>query len=180
MLERFTQRAREVVVTVAQQHARRIPASPEGGKPEVTVVHVLLALAEERDGLAAEVLHAHGITAAAVRERVLADRKSALDGEALATLGIDLGAVREAIEASFGPGAPAPWIPVWPGGGGCGSGPRPSRCSRWRCAPPIRTATGSAPNTCCSACSASATRSPTRSSPSCTRTRNSSPTSSSP
>lgn len=105
MLERFTQRAREVLVTVAQQHARRIPASPEGGKPEVTVVHVLLALAEERDGLAAEILHAHGITAAAVRERVLADRKSALDGEALATLGIDLGAVREAIEASFGPGA---------------------------------------------------------------------------
>jgi ATP-dependent Clp protease ATP-binding subunit ClpA len=105
MLERFTEQARAAVVTVAQRQARQVPSSRDGGTPAVTVAHLLLALADEETGPAAELLHAHGVTAAAVRERMRAEQKSALDGEALATLGIDLAAVREAAEASFGPGA---------------------------------------------------------------------------
>jgi ATP-dependent Clp protease ATP-binding subunit ClpA len=105
MLERFTEQARAAVVTVAQQQARHVPSSRDGGKPAVTVAHLLLALADEDAGPVAELLHGHGITGAAVRERIRADGASELDAEALATLGIDLAAVREAAEASFGPGA---------------------------------------------------------------------------
>jgi ATP-dependent Clp protease ATP-binding subunit ClpA len=105
MLERFTEQARTAVVTVAQQQARHVPSSRDGGKPAVTVAHLLLALADEQTGPAAELLHAHGITGTAVRERIRADQKSGLDAAALATLGIDLTAVRDAVEASFGPGA---------------------------------------------------------------------------
>lgn len=105
MLERFTEQARAAVVAVAQQQARHVPSSRDGGKPAVTVAHLLLALADEETGPVADLLHAHGITGSAVRDRIRADQKSELDAEALATLGIDLSAVREAAEASFGPGA---------------------------------------------------------------------------
>ncbi|HEX4225192.1 MAG TPA: Clp protease N-terminal domain-containing protein [Pseudonocardiaceae bacterium] len=105
MLERFTEQARAAVVTVAQQQARHLPVPRGDGKPEVTVAHLLLALAEGKQDRAADVLHAHGVTASAVRDRLRAGRVSQLDADALASIGIDLAAVREAAEASFGPGA---------------------------------------------------------------------------
>jgi ATP-dependent Clp protease ATP-binding subunit ClpA len=105
MLERFTDQARTAVVTVAQQQARHLPVPRGDGKPEVTVAHLLLALAEGKHDRAAAVLHAHGVTGSAVRERMKAGRVSQLDADALASIGIDLAAVRAAAEASFGPGA---------------------------------------------------------------------------
>jgi ATP-dependent Clp protease ATP-binding subunit ClpC len=64
MFERFTDRARNVVV-LAQQEARLLKHSYIGTE------HILLGLARESDGLAAKALEALGIGLEAVREQVV-------------------------------------------------------------------------------------------------------------
>jgi ATP-dependent Clp protease ATP-binding subunit ClpA len=101
MFERFTDRARQVVVE-AQVTARRL------GHGKVGTEHLLLTLLQG-DGIAARVLSGLGITPAAVEREVLAEvgrgPLGAGDAEALGAIGIDLDEVRRRIEASFGPGA---------------------------------------------------------------------------
>ncbi|MFW3170208.1 Clp protease N-terminal domain-containing protein [Geodermatophilus sp. CPCC 206100] len=99
MFERFTPRAREVVVG-AQTEARELRHGRIGTE------HLLLALTRPSDTPTARVLARHGLTHAVVVEavRTLTGAED-LDAAALTTLGIDLDAVREAVEASFGPGA---------------------------------------------------------------------------
>jgi ATP-dependent Clp protease ATP-binding subunit ClpA len=63
MFERFTDRARRVVV-LAQEEARMLNHDRVGSE------HLLLGLARERDGVAARALTSLGITEAAVRQRV--------------------------------------------------------------------------------------------------------------
>jgi ATP-dependent Clp protease ATP-binding subunit ClpA len=74
--------------------------------------HVLLALADHRDGRAAAVLRHLGVTADDVRADILAvvgegfgAPTARIDRDALAALGIDLDEVRRRIEATFGKGA---------------------------------------------------------------------------
>jgi ATP-dependent Clp protease ATP-binding subunit ClpC len=64
MFERFTERARHVVV-FAQEEARRL------GHPHIGTEHLLLGLFREEDGMAAVVLRDYGLTLAAVRDDVL-------------------------------------------------------------------------------------------------------------
>ncbi len=64
MFERFTDRARRVVV-MAQEEARQLRHNYIG--PE----HILLGLIKENDGVAAEALKSLGIDLAALREQVL-------------------------------------------------------------------------------------------------------------
>ena len=101
MFERFTDRARNVVVD-AQAAARRLGHGYTGTE------HILLGLLQG-DGIAARVLGSLGITAAAVEREVLAEvgrgPLGRRDAEALGAIGIDLEEVRRRVEASFGPGA---------------------------------------------------------------------------
>jgi ATP-dependent Clp protease ATP-binding subunit ClpA len=101
MFERFTDRARQVVVD-AQSEARRL------GHGHVGTEHLLLGLLRG-DGIAARVLGGLGITPVAVERQVLAEvGRGPLgigDAEALGAIGIDLDEVQRRIEASFGPGA---------------------------------------------------------------------------
>jgi len=101
MFERFTDRARQVVVD-AQASARGL------GHGRVGTEHILLGLLHG-DGIAARVLGGLGITAATVEREVLAEvGRGPLgtgDAEALGAIGIDLEEVRRRVEASFGPGA---------------------------------------------------------------------------
>jgi ATP-dependent Clp protease ATP-binding subunit ClpA len=111
MFERFTGRARQVVVD-AQVSARRL------GHGYVGTEHILLGLLQG-DGIGARVLGALGVTAAAVEREMLAEvgrgPLGSGDAEALGAIGIDLEEVRRRVEASFGPGA-LQWRP----GRGCG------------------------------------------------------------
>ncbi len=103
MFERFSDSARQVVI-VAQQQARELR------HPSIGTEHLLLGLAAQQSGPAAEVLHARGITPSSVRSGVTKLLGDGLDAEALSVLGIDLDQVRTATEARFGAGAldPAP------------------------------------------------------------------------
>lgn len=99
MFERFTDRARQVVVT-AQQVARERQDDRIGSE------HLLLATYEVPENLGLVVLTAFSVT----KDDVLAelDRSGGLgeaDAERLATLGIDLDEVRRRVEESFGAGA---------------------------------------------------------------------------
>jgi len=96
MFERFTDRARRVVV-LAQQSAREL------GAGEVGNGHLLLGILREPDGLGGRVLAELGVDAALVREAVA--RGADADADALRTLGIDLEAVRRAVDGAFGEGA---------------------------------------------------------------------------
>jgi ATP-dependent Clp protease ATP-binding subunit ClpA len=111
MFERFTDRARGVVITART-------AAVERGDDQIRLVHMLYGLAVS-DGLAARALTALGVDAAAV-ERELGRAGSAGgapgsesspgeadggDAEALAAIGIDLDEIKRRIEESFGPGA---------------------------------------------------------------------------
>jgi len=101
MFERFVAQSRETI-KLSQDEARALHHNYIGTE------HILLALAAQSGGAAAEALHTAGIRAEEVRQRILVLVGSAtddLDPEALATLGIDLDAVVEATEAAFGPGA---------------------------------------------------------------------------
>jgi ATP-dependent Clp protease ATP-binding subunit ClpA len=98
MFERFSTGARQSV-KVAQEEARALGHSYLGTE------HLLLGMIAA-PGPAAQVLNAHGLTAAGLRQRLVTKSgdHAALDSEALATLGIDLDRVREATEANLGPG----------------------------------------------------------------------------
>src|SRR5207244_2020170 len=64
MFERFTDRARRVVV-LAQEEARLL------GHDYIGTEHILLGLVREGEGVAAQVLERQGLTLARVREQVL-------------------------------------------------------------------------------------------------------------
>jgi ATP-dependent Clp protease ATP-binding subunit ClpA len=99
MFERFTDRARQVVV-LAQQAAR--DRSDDGIGSE----HLLLAVFRVPENLGLTVLTAFSVTEDAVLAEL--DRGGGLgeaDAERLATLGIDLDEVRRRVEESFGAGA---------------------------------------------------------------------------
>jgi len=108
MLERFTQKARTVVVH-AQQEAR------EFGAAEVRTEHLLAAMLAAGSGQAYEVLTGAGVTVEGVRSEAIrlggaqgggqGRGLGADDAEALRSIGIDLEAVQESVENSFGPGA---------------------------------------------------------------------------
>lgn len=97
MFERFTQEARQTVVT-AQEQARRTRADAIG--PE----HLLLAIAGTH-GAAAATLAASGLDQALLAAVVSRPSAEQLDADALAAIGIDLDAVRQRADDVFGPGA---------------------------------------------------------------------------
>lgn len=86
-------------------------ASRQLGHDYIGSEHLLLALAEEVDSPAGQLLASHGLSPERVRARILeligtgGPPRSRLDADALATLGIDLDAVRRQVERSFGEGA---------------------------------------------------------------------------
>lgn len=98
MFERFTREAR-AAVTAAQQVAR------DAGSGRIDTRHVLVALLEETDPVAATFRDLGVDVATLVASLRSKLRESGLDREALAGLGIDLDAVRERADAVFGPGA---------------------------------------------------------------------------
>ena len=98
MFERLTPPARQTMLD-AQAEAHGLHHDFLGTE------HLLLALAAGTTGPAAQVLHAHGLTAIDLRARIPRMPNDGLDPQALATLGIALQQVRTAAEASFGPGA---------------------------------------------------------------------------
>ena len=101
MFERFTDRARRVVV-----HARE--TARERGADTIRTEHLLLSLFAVPDNLAVTVLAAHHVTKADVEadiDRMRGAGSTSSDSEALATLGIDLDQVRRQVEEAFGPGA---------------------------------------------------------------------------
>jgi ATP-dependent Clp protease ATP-binding subunit ClpA len=100
MFERFTRSAR-VAVVLAQEEARELDADEI--KPEHLLVGVLQSAGH---GLAA-LLSGHGLTADAVRARLVAeespgDESFDDDAEALRSIGIDLRAVRDSVARTFG------------------------------------------------------------------------------
>ena len=108
MFERFTERARHVVVQ-AQTEARSL------GHGYVGTEHLLLGLIQEGDGVAARVLESAGVSLSDVRSavqdvlgrgtRAPGDLVGPADADALRAIGIDVDSIRERIEESFGPGA---------------------------------------------------------------------------
>lgn len=106
MFERFTDKARSVVILAKGKAAER-------GDDEIRPVHMLYGLATV-DGVAARALVGLGVDAAGV-ERELAgiapaghaplDEAAGSDAEALAAIGIDLDEIKRRIEENFGPGA---------------------------------------------------------------------------
>ena len=103
VFERFTTAARETVVAARAEALRR-------GDGWIGTEHLLVGLLGS--GGTADVLAAHGVDLADIRDRidrhVPAGSDDDLDAEALASLGIDLDAVRAAAESRFGVGALAP------------------------------------------------------------------------
>ena len=105
MFERFTERARHVVV-LAQNEARALEHDHIGTE------HLLIGLVDDGDGVAGGVLRSLGLTAEPLRDdldarvKVAGDPgRKALDADALAAIGIDLAEVRRRTEEAFGPGA---------------------------------------------------------------------------
>ncbi|MBO4208626.1 Clp protease [Micromonospora echinofusca] len=118
MFERFTRRARAVVVQ-ARDEADRLH------QPRVGTEHLLLALLHDGQSLAATVLRDAGVRIDDLRSRVeqaTGPGSRALDdadAAALREIGIDLAAVVARVEESFGPGAlddPPPAPRRWPWG----------------------------------------------------------------
>jgi ATP-dependent Clp protease ATP-binding subunit ClpA len=106
MFERFTDKARSVVITAKAK-------AKERGDDQIRLVHMLYGLVTS-DGVAARALTALGVDAAAVEHELgraasiggaPADEADGGDAEALAAIGIDLDEIRRKIEESFGPGA---------------------------------------------------------------------------
>ena len=103
MFERFTEKARTVVV-LAQQDAR------QRGDSAIDTGHLLRALYAVPDNLALMVLEGFSVRRADVEADLAGDvvatqGSSAADADALAALGIDLDEVRRRVEEAFGPGA---------------------------------------------------------------------------
>jgi ATP-dependent Clp protease ATP-binding subunit ClpA len=103
MFERFTDRARQVLVRARDE-------SRELGHNFIGTEHLLLGLVAG-EGVAARVLAARGVSADGVRARVVAIVGTAPGGAAvddavaLASIGIDLDEVTAAVEETFGEGA---------------------------------------------------------------------------
>ena len=98
MFERFTEEARQVVVS-SQDEARQLHHNFIGTE------HLLLGLLDQ-DSPTAAVLTRHGLTRESTVAAVRAFTSACdLDAAALGTVGIDLDAVRDRVEATFGPGA---------------------------------------------------------------------------
>lgn len=107
MFERFTGRARNVVILARSKAAER-------GDSQIGAAHLLYGLATA-GGVAAQALAGLGVDAAAVERElgpgdgISAGTRSAGetagDAEALAAIGIDLDEIRRKIEEGFGPGA---------------------------------------------------------------------------
>jgi ATP-dependent Clp protease ATP-binding subunit ClpA len=103
MFERFTERARTVVV-LAQEECR------QRGEQAIGTEHLLLALFRAPENLAVMVLEGFSVRRADVEadltaRRAVPDADGAADADALAALGIDLDEVRRRVEEAFGPGA---------------------------------------------------------------------------
>jgi ATP-dependent Clp protease ATP-binding subunit ClpA len=102
MFERFTDKARTVVV-LAQQQAR------ERGDDTIDTGHLLRALFAVPDNLAVMVLEGFSVRRADVEADLDLARPASAggtpDATALAALGIDLDEVRRRVEEAFGPGA---------------------------------------------------------------------------
>jgi len=106
VFERFTDRARQVVV-MAQEEAARLQHDSVGPG------HVLLALLRIQGGAAFVVLTEAGIDynrarAAVIQQAKPGEAQDAISGgpaEALAAIGIDLTQIRQSAEQNFGPGA---------------------------------------------------------------------------
>lgn len=102
MFERFSDRARHVVV-LAQEQARDLRASHIGTE------HLLLGLLAQGDGVGAIALRSAGLSVedvhADIRRMIACHVLNKDDAEALRAIGIDLDAVRAKVEESFGPGA---------------------------------------------------------------------------
>jgi ATP-dependent Clp protease ATP-binding subunit ClpA len=102
MFERFSEKARTVVV-LAQQKAR------ERGDETIGTEHLLRALFAVPDNLAVVVLEGFSVRRADVEADLDRQRSAAAgstsDATALAALGIDLDEVRRRVEEAFGPGA---------------------------------------------------------------------------
>ena len=106
MFERFTDKARKVVILAKKKATER-------GDDQIRPVHMLYGLVGT-DGVAARALTALGVDRAAV-DRELArsapegraplGEAASGDAEALAAIGIDLDEIKRKIEDSFGPGA---------------------------------------------------------------------------
>jgi ATP-dependent Clp protease ATP-binding subunit ClpA len=99
MFERFTQEARQVVVS-SQDEARQLHHNFIGTE------HLLLGLLDQVGSPTCAVFQRHGVTRAAAIEvlRRFGGHEQ-LDAAALGTVGIDLDAVRDSVEATFGAGA---------------------------------------------------------------------------
>jgi ATP-dependent Clp protease ATP-binding subunit ClpA len=109
MFERFTERARNVVVH-AQGEARGL------GHAYIGTEHLLLGLLRESSGVAGRALDRLGIERDAVRSdlvRLVGEgppiRLGEQDAEALRSIGIDLEEVRRRLEEAFGTGALERW-----------------------------------------------------------------------
>jgi ATP-dependent Clp protease ATP-binding subunit ClpA len=102
VFERFTDRAREVVVR-SQSEARSL------GHNYIGTEHLLLGLLGVTDGVAGRALMELGLDHDGTRERILemvgVPPPSEPDPAALDVIGIDLEAVRKRAEEAFGPGA---------------------------------------------------------------------------
>jgi ATP-dependent Clp protease ATP-binding subunit ClpA len=106
MFERFTDKARKVVILAKNKATER-------GDDQIRPVHMLYGLVST-DGVAARALTALGVDPAAVERELgrsapegpapLGEAASG-DAEALAAIGIDLDEIKRRIEDSFGPGA---------------------------------------------------------------------------
>lgn len=99
MFEKFAHQARQAVAA-AMTEAR------EAGTSRIGCDHLLIGLAQARQGPAADTLSAAGLDPGRLREQATSEPgQDPLDAESLATIGIDLDAVRQAAESAFGPGA---------------------------------------------------------------------------
>jgi len=99
MFERFSRNAR-VAVVLAQEEAREL------GADEIRPEHVLVGVLQSAGRDLAGMLAGYGVTAEAVRERLVpaesGDKSFDDDADALRSIGIDLRAVRDNVARNFG------------------------------------------------------------------------------
>ncbi len=98
MFERFTAKAREVVVGAQADAKAR-------GADSIRSEHLLGALVQVPDTLALMVLTGFSVSPADVLADIDALGNVPSDSDALASIGIDLDEVRRQVEEAFGPGA---------------------------------------------------------------------------
>src|SRR3954462_9940002 len=98
MFERFTAKARDVVIRAQAEDVAR-------GADTIRSEHLLAALVQVPDTLALMVLTGFSVAPADLLADVDALGATPSDSEALASIGIDLEEVRRQVEEAFGPGA---------------------------------------------------------------------------